>query len=109
MEEAEEFEIQAQNLDDACDKQWRTRVEQSIVSRYSAKNKCTWVSVDVEQLHNQYQNKKENVMSNALRNRRLEHIPNSIFVVRGLSSCRGYRDQSGVARACGIRKKKLEK
>ena len=33
VEEAEEFEIQAQNLDDACDKQWRTRVEQSIVSR----------------------------------------------------------------------------
>eukprot|EP00752_Nemacystus_decipiens_P004539 g4143.t1 len=32
VEEAEEFEIQAQNLDDACDKQWRTRVEQSIVS-----------------------------------------------------------------------------
>lgn len=33
VEEAEEFEIQAQKLDDACDKQWRTRVEQSIVSR----------------------------------------------------------------------------
>ncbi|CAM9329738.1 unnamed protein product [Pylaiella littoralis] len=32
VEEAEEFEIQAQGLDDACDKQWRTRVEQSIVS-----------------------------------------------------------------------------
>ncbi|CAN0194942.1 unnamed protein product, partial [Scytosiphon promiscuus] len=32
VEEAEEFEIQAQVLDDACDKQWRTRVEQSIVS-----------------------------------------------------------------------------
>ncbi|CAM9735652.1 unnamed protein product, partial [Ectocarpus fasciculatus] len=31
VEEAEEFEIQAQDLDDACDKQWRTRVEQSIV------------------------------------------------------------------------------
>ncbi|CAB1100732.1 unnamed protein product [Ectocarpus sp. CCAP 1310/34] len=28
VEEAEEFEIQAQDLDDACDKQWRTRVEQ---------------------------------------------------------------------------------
>ncbi|CAM9472639.1 unnamed protein product [Ectocarpus sp. 8 AP-2014] len=31
VEEAEEFETQAQDLDDACDKQWRTRVEQSIV------------------------------------------------------------------------------
>ena len=33
LEEAEEFEIKAQDLDQACDKQWRTRVEQSIVSR----------------------------------------------------------------------------
>ncbi|CAM9854759.1 unnamed protein product [Ascophyllum nodosum] len=32
LEEAEEFEIKAQDLDQACDKQWRTRVEQSIVS-----------------------------------------------------------------------------
>ncbi|CAM9659196.1 unnamed protein product, partial [Chrysoparadoxa australica] len=32
IEEAEEFERQAQDLDDAADKRWRMRVEQSIVS-----------------------------------------------------------------------------